>query len=83
MQPFYIDEVGCTIEECTKEHQRDIGLYRLECSVVAEHSIHQGHWMQFDNSVALMKLPHYTSWAIHEANENSLQDNFSREGGYQ
>lgn len=79
----YIGEMACITEVHTKEHQRYIRFYNLQHLAVTEHSIHQGHGIEFDNTMALAKLPHYISRVNCEAIKISIHDNFNSEEGYQ
>jgi hypothetical protein len=53
-------ETSCMCEECN-EHQRDLQLYYLECSVVIQQSTNQGHQIHCEDTMALAVLSHYTS----------------------
>jgi hypothetical protein len=47
-----------------KEQEGDLWLCLLESLTVAEYSRNQGHWIKFDNAVALAKLPCYNGRVI-------------------
>lgn len=55
-----VGEMGLTIEECKKEHQRVLCLYHLEHLAASDHSVNRGHWIFSEGAVALAKLLHYT-----------------------
>jgi hypothetical protein len=45
--------------------------------------VNHGHWMYFEDTMTLAKLPHYTNSVIQEATEINLYYKFNRDGGYQ
>jgi hypothetical protein len=69
--------MGCTTEECTEKHQRNIWLYHPEHLAAAEHSINHGHWTQLGNMMTSVKLPHYTTRIICKAIKIVLHNNFN------
>jgi hypothetical protein len=65
-----------------KEHQRNVRLQHPDKSAVAEHSIDQGHRIQFHNASILATKTRYMDRIVREAIEIELQpDNINREGG--
>jgi hypothetical protein len=66
-----------------KEHQRHIRLQHPDKSAVAEHSIDQGHCIQFHNSYILATKTRYIDRIVREAIEIELHPyNINREGGF-
>jgi hypothetical protein len=66
-----------------KEHQRHIILEHPDKSAVAEHSIDQGHRIQFHNSPILATKTRYMDRIIREAIEIELHSyNINRESGF-
>jgi hypothetical protein len=49
----YIGQMGRSVDIRLKEHQWHIRLENPDKSAIAEHSIDQGHWIQFHNSSIL------------------------------
>jgi hypothetical protein len=65
-----------------KEHQWHIRLEHPDKSTVAEHSINQGHHIQFHNSSILATNARYMDRIVKEAIEIELYPyNINREGG--
>jgi hypothetical protein len=66
-----------------KEHQRHIRLDHPDKSAVAEHSIDQGHHIQFHNAFILATKTRYMDRIVREAIEIELDPyNINREGGF-
>jgi hypothetical protein len=66
-----------------KEHQRHIRLEHPDKLAVAEHSIDQGHRIQFHNSSILATKTRYMDRIVREATEIELDPyNINREGGF-
>jgi hypothetical protein len=49
----YIGQIGRSVNIRLKEHQQHIRLEHLDKSAIAEHSINQGHCIQFHSSTIL------------------------------
>jgi hypothetical protein len=66
-----------------KEYQRHIRLGHPDKSAVAEHSIDQGHRIQFHNSSIIASKTRYMDRIVREAIEIELHPyNINREGGF-
>jgi hypothetical protein len=79
----YIGQTGRSVDIRLKEHQRLIRLEHPDKSAVAEHSIDQGHRIQFYNSFILSKKTRYIYRIVMEAIEIELHPyNINREGGF-
>jgi hypothetical protein len=66
-----------------KEHQRYIRLEHPDKSSVAEHSINQGHRIQFDNSFIIDTKTRYMDRTVRGAIETELHPyDINREGGF-
>jgi hypothetical protein len=68
----YIAQMGRSVDIRLKEHQRHIRLEHPEKSAVAEHSIEQGHRIQFHNSSILATKFRYLDRIVREAIEIQL-----------
>jgi hypothetical protein len=62
----YIGQTGHSVE---KEHQRHIRLEHPDKSAVAEHSIDQGHYIQFHNFSILATKTRYMDHIVRKATE--------------
>jgi hypothetical protein len=79
----YIGQTGRSVDIRLKEHQRHIRLKHPDKSAVAEHSIDQGHHIQFHNSSILVTKIRYLDRIVKEAIEIELRPyNINREGGF-
>jgi hypothetical protein len=79
----YIGQTGCLIETRVKEHHRHLCLYYPEKSVVAEHSINLGHWIQLQNTSIWAKKLRWMDQIIREAIVIKLHpDNVNKEDGF-
>jgi hypothetical protein len=77
----YIGQTGRSVDIKLKEHQRHIRVEHPDKSAVAEHSIDQGHRIQFHNSSILSTKMRYMN--LREAIEIELHPyNINREGGF-
>jgi hypothetical protein len=66
-----------------KEHQRHIRLEDPDKSAVAEHTIDQGHRIQFHDASILATKTRYMGRIVREAIEIDLHPyNINREGGF-
>jgi hypothetical protein len=68
----YIGQTGRSVDIRLKEHQRDIRLDHPDKSAAAEHSIDQGHRIQFHNSSILAAKARYMDRIVREAIETEL-----------
>jgi hypothetical protein len=79
----YIGQTGRSVDVRIKEHRRHIRLEHPDKSAVAEHSIDQGHLIQFHNSFILVTKTRYMDRIGREAIEIELHPyNINREGGF-
>jgi hypothetical protein len=79
----YIGQRGRSVDIKLKEHQRHIRLAHLDKSPVAEHSVNQGHRIQFHNSSTLTTKTRYMDRIVREAIEIQLHPcNINRESGF-
>jgi hypothetical protein len=79
----YIGQTGRSVDVRLKEHQWHIRLEHLDKSAVAEHSIDQGHRIQFHNASLLATKTRYMDRIVREAFEIELHPyNIDREGGF-
>jgi hypothetical protein len=79
----YIGQTGRSVDIRLKEHQRHIRLEHPGKSAVAEHSIDQGHGIQFHNASILATKTKYMERIVREAIEIELHPyNINREGGF-
>jgi hypothetical protein len=78
----YIGQTGPSVDIRLKEHQRHIRLEHPDKSAVTEHSIDQGHRIQFHNSSILSTTTRYMNRFVREAIEIELHPyNLNGEGG--
>jgi hypothetical protein len=78
----YIGQMGHSVDIMLKERQQHIRLEHPDKSAIAEHSIDQGHHIQFHNSSIATKT-RYTDRIVREAVEIELYSyNINREGGF-
>jgi hypothetical protein len=78
----YIGQTGRSVDIRLKEHQRHIRLEHPDKSAVAEHSIDQGHRIQFHNYSILATKTRYMDRIVRAAIEIDLHPyNINREGG--
>jgi hypothetical protein len=68
----YSGQTGRSVDIRIKEHQRHIRLYHPDKSVIAEHSIDQGHRIQFHNASILATKTRYMDRIVREAIEIEL-----------
>jgi hypothetical protein len=79
----YIGQTGRSVDIRLKLHQRHIRLKHPDKSAVAEHSIDQGHRIQFHNASILATKTRYMDRTVMEAIEIELHPyNINREGGF-
>jgi hypothetical protein len=79
----YIGQTGRSVDIMLKEHQQHIRLEHPDTSAVAEHSIGQGHRIQFHNSSILATKTRYMDRIVREAIEIELHPyHIDREGGF-
>jgi hypothetical protein len=79
----YIGQTGRSVDIRLKEHQRHIRLQHPDKSAIAEHSIDQGHRIQFHSSSILATKSRYMDHIVWEAIEIELHlYNINREGGF-
>jgi hypothetical protein len=79
----YIGQTGRFVDIRLKEHQRYIRLEHPDRSAVAEHSIDQGHRIQFHNASILATKTRYMDRIVRVAIEIELHPyNIKREGGF-
>jgi hypothetical protein len=79
----YIGQTGRSVDIRIKEHQRHIRLNHPDKSAVAEHSIDQGHRIQFHDASNLATKIRYMGRIVREAIETELHPyNINREGGF-
>jgi hypothetical protein len=79
----YIGQTGRSVDIRLKEHQRHIKLEHPDKSVVAEHSIDQGHRIQFHNSSILATKTRYMDRTVREATEIEIHPyNINREDDF-
>jgi hypothetical protein len=79
----YIGQTGRSVDIRLKEHQRHIRLEHPDKSALAEHSIDQGHRIQFHNASILATKTRYMDLIVREAIEIELHPyNINREGGF-
>jgi hypothetical protein len=79
----YIGQTGHSMDIRLKEHQRHIRLEHPDKSALAEHSIDQGHCIQFHSSSILATKTRYTDRIVREAIEIEVHPyNINREGGF-
>jgi hypothetical protein len=79
----YTGQTGRSVDIRLKEHQRNIRLQYPDKSVVAEHSIDQGHRIQFHNASILATKNRYMDRIVKEAIEIELHPyNINREVGF-
>jgi hypothetical protein len=79
----YIGQTGPSMDIRLKAHQRHIRLEHPGKSAIAEHSIAQGHRIQFHNSSILATKTRYMDRTVRDAIEIELHPyNISREGGF-
>jgi hypothetical protein len=78
----YIGQTGYSVDIKLKEHQRHIRLEHLDELAIAEHSINQGHHIQFYSFSILAMETRYMDHIVREAIEIELHsDSINREGG--
>jgi hypothetical protein len=76
----YIGQAGRSVDIRLKEHQRPIRLEHPDKSAVAEHSIDQGHCIQFHNASVLTMKTRYMDRVVREDIEIELHPyNINRE----
>jgi hypothetical protein len=75
----YTGQTGRSVDIRLKERQRHIRLEHPDKSAVAEHSIDQGHRVQFHSSSILATKTRYMDRSIREANEIELHPTISTE----
>jgi hypothetical protein len=68
----YIGQTGRSVDIRIKEHQRPTRLDHLDKSTVAEHSIDQGHRIQFHDASILAMKTRYIDRIVREAIEIEL-----------
>jgi hypothetical protein len=68
----YIGQTGRSVNIRLKEHQRHIRLEHPDKSAVAEHSIDQGHRIQFHHSSILITKTRYMDRIVRETTEIEL-----------
>jgi hypothetical protein len=79
----YIVQTSRSVDIRLKEHQRHIRLEHPDKTAVAEHSIDQGHRIQFHYTSILATKTRYMHRIIWEAMEIGLHPyNITREGGF-
>jgi hypothetical protein len=79
----YIGQTVCSVDIRLKEHQRHIRLKHPDKLAIAEHSIDQGHRIQFHNSSILRMKTRYMDRTVMEATEIELHPyNINREDGF-
>jgi hypothetical protein len=79
----YIGQTGRSVDIRLKEHQWHIRLKHPDNSAEAEHSIDQGHCIQFHNASILATKTRYMDHIVREAIEIELHPyNINREGGF-
>jgi hypothetical protein len=79
----YIGQTGRSVNIRLKEHQQHIRIEHPEKSAVAEHSIDQGHRIQFHNSSILATKTRNMDRIVRETIEIELHSyNINREGGF-
>jgi hypothetical protein len=79
----YTGQTGRSVDIRLKKHQRHIRLEHPDKSTIAEHSIDQGHRIQFNNSSILASKTRYIDRIVREATEIELHPyNINREGGF-
>jgi hypothetical protein len=79
----YIGQKSRSVDIRLKEHQRHMRLEHPDKTGVAEHSIDQGHRIQFHNSSILASKTIYMDRIVNEVIEIELRPyNFNREGGF-
>jgi hypothetical protein len=61
-----IGQSGHSIETVVKNYHQHIHLYHPKMSVVAEHSINLGHWVQLQNTSILAKKSRWMDWNVTE-----------------
>ncbi|XP_046405046.1 uncharacterized protein LOC124170367 [Ischnura elegans] len=78
-----IGETGRTIEKRLKEHERCIRLYYPYKSVVAEHSLENGHRINFQDTKLICQAKNYWARVVKEAVEIRLEGkNMNRDSGF-
>jgi hypothetical protein len=79
----YIGQTGRSVDIRIKEHQRHIRLNHPDKSAVAEHSIDQGHRIQFHDASILATKTRYMDRIVRKAIEIEFHPyNINREGGF-
>jgi hypothetical protein len=78
----YIGQTGSSVDIRLKEHQRHIRLKHPDKSAIAEHSIDQGHHIQFHNSSILATKTRYMYRIVRETIEIELHPYNINEGGF-
>jgi hypothetical protein len=78
----YIGQTGRSVDIRLKEHKRHITLKHPGKSAIAEHSIDQGHLIQFHNSSILATKTRYIDRIVREVIETEHPYNINREGGF-
>jgi hypothetical protein len=79
----YIEQTGRSVDIRIKEHQRHIRLDHPDKSAVAEHSIDQGHPIQFHDASILATKSRYMDRIVREAIEIELHPyNINRKSGF-
>jgi predicted GIY-YIG superfamily endonuclease len=79
----YIGQTGHSVDNRLKKHQQHTRLEHPNKSAVAEHSIDQGHHIQFHNSSILAMKTSYMDCIVREAIEIELYPyNINRERGF-
>jgi hypothetical protein len=79
----YIEQTGRSADIRLKEHQWHIRLQHPDKSAIYEHSIDQGHHIQFHNSSILAMKTRYMDRIVREAIKIELHPyNINREGGF-
>jgi hypothetical protein len=79
----YIGQTGGSVDISLKEHQGHIRLEHLDKSALAEHSIDQGHHIQFHKASVLATRTRYVDRIVRKAIEIELHPyNINREGGF-
>ena len=78
----YIGDVGRSMHERIKEHDRDIRLAQIQSSAVTEHSNATGHYPLWDEVKFIDRDPHWYTRRVKEAIHRRLHpDNINRDNG--
>jgi hypothetical protein len=76
----HIGQTWQSVEKRVKGHHSDIYLYHPEISVLAEHSINLGHWIQQQNASTLAKKSRHMDWVIREVIEIDASSQQHKQG---